>query len=203
MIYFLDSTKVPFIISHAHHAHVLLFLPCTVLSQSVLLGIRFIHKTFFFLFGEGGGGAVGGIVSPVSPCSTFRSREVQPLAVLYPTEPSPWRQVRKNIYSRVWTLGPTWSVLYPLVPSDWGIWASTLETDQDSFPGWLPRVPLDLISPQEGFSTAPPTPRFKCFPATRILPTLFVCFLCGTRHTTFMRTPFQLKDFIKFKFMVA
>ena len=25
MIYFLDSTKVPFIISHAHHTHVLLF----------------------------------------------------------------------------------------------------------------------------------------------------------------------------------
>ena len=66
MIYFLDSTKVPFIISHAHHAHVLLFLPCTVLSQSVLLGIRFIHKTFFFLFGEGGGGRWAGLC-PLSP----------------------------------------------------------------------------------------------------------------------------------------
>ena len=49
MIYLLDSTKVPFIlISHAHHAHVLLFLPYTVLSQSVLLGLRFIHNCVFF-----------------------------------------------------------------------------------------------------------------------------------------------------------
>ena len=35
-------------------------------------------------------------------------REVQPLAALYPTvRLSPWRQVRKNIHSRVWTPGPT------------------------------------------------------------------------------------------------
>ena len=40
--YFLESTKVPFIISHAHHSHVPLFLPYIVLSQSVLLGLRFI-----------------------------------------------------------------------------------------------------------------------------------------------------------------
>ena len=41
-------------------------------------------------------------------------REVQPLAALYPTvRLSPWRQVRKNIHSRVWTPGPTWSVLHP------------------------------------------------------------------------------------------
>ena len=49
MIYLLDSTKVPFILSHAYHAHVLLFLPYTVLSQSVLLGLRFIHNSFFSL----------------------------------------------------------------------------------------------------------------------------------------------------------
>ena len=48
MIYFPDSTKVPFILSHAHHVHVLLFLPYTVLSQSVLLGLRFIHNSVFF-----------------------------------------------------------------------------------------------------------------------------------------------------------
>ena len=41
-------------------------------------------------------------------------KEVQPLASLYPTvRLSPWRQVRKNIHSRVWTPGPTWSVLHP------------------------------------------------------------------------------------------
>ena len=51
MIYLLDSTKVPFILSHAHHAHVLLFLSYTVLSHLVLLGLRFIHnKVFFFRF---------------------------------------------------------------------------------------------------------------------------------------------------------
>ena len=34
----------------------------------------------------------GGIVSPVSPCSTTRGREVQPLAALYPTvRLSPYR----------------------------------------------------------------------------------------------------------------
>ena len=44
MIYFLDSTKVPFIISHAYHENALLFLPYTVLFQSVLLGLRFIHN---------------------------------------------------------------------------------------------------------------------------------------------------------------
>ena len=47
MIYLLDSTKVTFILSHAYHAHVLLFLPYTVPSQSVLLGLRFIHNSVF------------------------------------------------------------------------------------------------------------------------------------------------------------
>ena len=49
MIYFPDSTKVPFILSHAHHVHVLLFLPYTVLSQSVLLGLRSFTTAFFSL----------------------------------------------------------------------------------------------------------------------------------------------------------
>ena len=107
------------------------------------------------------------IVSLVSPCSTVRGREVQRLVVLYPTvRLSPWRQVRKNIHARVWTPGPTWSVLhppwFPLVPSDWGIWALLPETDQDFCPGWLSPVSLDLVSPQEGFSPGPLTPRVKC-----------------------------------------
>ena len=114
-------------------------------------------------------------------------REVQPLAALYPTVwHSPWRQVQKNIHSRVWTPVPPDLLLYstqeghpswfPLVPSDWGIWASPPETDQDSCPGWLPPVPLDLVSPQEGFSPGPLTPRFKRFPATRISPITFCVF---------------------------
>ena len=68
---------------------------------------------------------------------------------------------------------PSW---FPLVPSDGRIWASPPETDQDSCPGWLPPVPLDLVSPQEGFSPGPLTPRFKHFPATRILPITFCVF---------------------------
>ena len=52
----------------------------------------------------------------------------------------------------------------------------TPETDQDSCPGWLPPEPLDLVSPQEGFSPGPLTPRFKRFPATRILPITFCVF---------------------------
>ena len=57
---------------------------------------------------------------------------------------------------------PSW---FPLVPSDWGICVSPLETDQESCPGWLPSVPLDLVSSQEGFSPGPVTPRFEHFPA--------------------------------------
>ena len=62
------------------------------------------------------------------------------------------------IHSRV-IPSSTWSVLHPggpaLVPSDWGIWASPPETDQDSCPGWLPLVPLDSCLPQEGFFLVP------------------------------------------------
>ena len=81
-------------------------------------------------------------------------REVQPLTALYPTvRLSPWRQVRKNIHSRVSTPGHTWSVLhpggtpswFPLIPSDWGVWTSPSETDQDPCPGWLPPVSLNRV----------------------------------------------------------
>ena len=91
----------------------------------------------------------------------------------------------EKMHSRVWTSGPTWSVphpadghpsLFPLVPSDWGIWASPPESDQDSFPGWLPSVPIDLVSPQEGFSPGPLTLRFKRFPDTWILSITFCVF---------------------------
>ena len=91
-------------------------------------------------------------------------REVQPSAALYPTvRLSPWRQVRKNIHSRVGTPGSTWSVLppgrapppppllVPLVPRDYGIWASPTGDSSGPFsPGWLPPVPPDLFSAQEG-----------------------------------------------------
>ena len=44
MIYFLDSTRVPSMLSHADHAHVLLFVPYNVLSQPVFLGLWSIHN---------------------------------------------------------------------------------------------------------------------------------------------------------------
>ena len=130
---------------------------------------------------------------------------MQPLAALYPTvRLSPWRQVRKistpgcgppvppDLYSTQED-HPSW---FPLVPSDWGIWASPPETDQDSCPGWLPPVPLNLVSSQEGFSPGPLTPRFKHFPATRILPLPFVWFLCGTWHIAFLQKQCQWEEFI-------
>ena len=42
----------------------------------------------------------------------------------------------------------------------------------------LPPVPLDLISPQEGFSPGPLTPRFKHFPTTRIFAHYLLCVFC-------------------------
>ena len=43
---------------------------------------------------------------------------------------------------------------------------------------------LILSPPQEGFSPGPLTPIVKCFPATRILPVTFVCFLCVSTWRT-------------------
>ena len=123
-------------------------------------------------------------------------REVQLLAALYPTvRLSPWRQVQKNIHSRVWTprshliCTPPRRATPPGSPQFlyWGIWASPPETDQDSCPGWLPPVPLDLVSPQEGFSPGRLIPRFKRFPATRILPITLCVFSVWYRHKAFMR----------------
>ena len=80
---------------------------------------------------------------------------------------------------------PSW---FLLVPSDWGIWPSPPETDQDSCPGWLPLVPLDSCLPQEGLLLVLFPPRFKRFRATSIFPISFlVCFLCGIQRRTFMQ----------------
>ena len=151
-------------------------------------------------------------MSPVSPCSTIRGREVQPLAVLYPTvRLSPWRQVRKistpgcgppvppDLYSTQ-EGHPSW---FPLVPSDWGIWASPPETDQDSCPGWISPVPLDLVSPQGGLSPAPLTPTLSASLQPKFCPLPFVCFLCSTWHRSFMRKHCQLEEFIERSFAVS
>ena len=116
-------------------------------------------------------------------------REVQPLAALYPTvRLSPWRQVRKNIHSRVWTprshliCTPPRRATPPGSPQFlyWGTWASPLETDQDSRPGWLPPVPLDFVSPRRASLLVPLSLDLSASlpPEFCLLP--FVCFLCGT-----------------------
>ena len=137
---------------------------------------------------------------------------MQPLAALYPTvRLSPWRQVRKistpgcgpPVPPDLYSTQEDHASWFPLVPSDWGIWASPPETDQDSCPGWLPPVPLDLVSPQEGSSPGPFTPRFKCFPATRILPLPFVCSLCGTWHIAFLQKHCQWEEFINPDFLTS
>ena len=72
--------------------------------------------------------------------------------------------------------------------------ASPPETDQDSCPWWLPPVPLDLVSPLEGFSPGPLNLSASLPPEFCPLP--FVCFLCGTWHRAFMWKHFQLEEFI-------
>ena len=64
------------------------------------------------------------------------------------------------------------------------------ETDQDSCPGWLPPVPLDLDFPQDGFSPGSLTPRLECFPATKIWPITFLwCFLFGILYRAMQNHP--------------
>ena len=72
-------------------------------------------------------------------------REVPLLASLFPTARlSPWRQVRKNISSSVWTPGPTWSVLHtggsPLLAplSSW--WLGDMGLTPGDWSGLLSRV---------------------------------------------------------------
>ena len=62
--------------------------------------------------------------------------------------------------------------------------------------GGYPQYHLIFSPPQEGFSPGPLTPRFKRFPATRILPLPFVCFLCGTWHIAFLQKHCQWEEFI-------
>ena len=67
------------------------------------------------------------------------------VAALYPTvRLSHWRQVQKNIHSRVWTPGTTWSVVHPgglplLVPhSFW--WLGDMGLTHGDWSGLLSRV---------------------------------------------------------------
>ena len=88
---------------------------------------------------------------------------------------------------------PSW---FPLVPSDWGIWASPTETDRDSCPGWLPPVPLDLVSPREGFSPGPLTPSLK--PCHKNFAHYFLYVFCVVPGIEpLCETTCQLEEFIK------
>ena len=112
-------------------------------------------------------------------------REVQPVAALYPTvRLSPWRQVQKNIHSRVWTPGSTWSALHPggpplLVPLS-SLWLGDMGLTPEDWSGLLSRVATPGTTrsclPPGGLLSRPLTPRFKRFPATRILPITFCVF---------------------------
>ena len=65
-----------------------------------------------------------------------------------------------------------------------------LDTDQDSCPGWLPPVPLDLDFPQDGFSPGSLTPRLECFPATKIWSITFLWrFLFGILYRAMQNHP--------------
>ena len=102
--------------------------------------------------------------------------------------------VPPDLYSTLQEGHPSW---FPLVPSDWGIWASPPETDQESCSGWLPRVPLDLVSPRKASLLVPLPLDLNASLTPEFCPLPFVCFLCGTWHRTFMRKQRQLEEFIK------
>ena len=132
-IYSLDSTKVPFILSHAHHAHVLHDFPYTVLPQSFLLGFgslttafippshpQFCLEPLFF-----------SIVPFLLRFTLYLARaECFLHADHYCIPLHPYVSLRLICTLQHFTglvfipsLGghPSW---FPLVPSDWGIWAS-------------------------------------------------------------------------------
>ena len=92
-------------------------------------------------------------------CSTVHGREVQPLAALKPTVSlSPWREVWKNIHSRVGIPGPRpdlyspqegTPLLIPLVPVTMGYGPHPQETGLDhSVQGGYPQY--HLFSTEEG-----------------------------------------------------
>ena len=98
-----------------------------------------------------------------------------------------WRQVRRNIHSRVATPGTTWSVLPPggapppgsHNPS--GLWDMGLTPGGRSGtfnPGWLPPVPPDLSSPQEGPPPGPLDPSHASLPPLFYPQPVCHCHLC-------------------------
>ena len=121
-------------------------------------------------------------------------REVQPLAALYPTvRLSSWRQVRKNIHSRVCTPGPTWSVLHPggpplLVPLSsctGGYGPHPPRLIRTPVQGGYPRYHSILYPPRRASLLVPLSLDLSASLPPEFCPLPFVCFLCGTRHRAF------------------
>ena len=122
-------------------------------------------------------------------------REVQPLAALYPTvRLSPWRQVRKNIHSRVWTPGPTWSVLHPggppllvpLSPCTGGYGPHPRRLIRTPVQGGYPRYHSILSPPRRASLLVPLSLDLSASLPPEFCPLPFVCFLCGARHRAFI-----------------
>ena len=108
-------------------------------------------------------------------------REVQPVIALYPkVRLSTWRQVRKNIHSRVWTPCPTWSVLHPGGPPSWfpqfpvtrRYGPHPLRLIRTSVQGGYPWYHLISSPPRKAPHLVLLTPRLVSFPATQICPLL-------------------------------
>ena len=131
-------------------------------------------------------------------------REVQPLAALYPTvRLSPWRQVRKNIHSRVWT--PRFH-LYSTQEGHPSWFPSVLVLgDMGLTPGRKIRTPVQGGYPQYHSILSPPRRASLLVPLSLdlsaslppefcLLP--FVCFLCGTDIKRLCEKHCQLEEFI-------
>ena len=132
-------------------------------------------------------------------------REVQPLAALYPTvRLSSWRQVRKNVHSRVWTPGPTWSVLHPggpplLVPLSsctGGYGPHPRRLIRTPVQGGYPRYHLILSPPRRVSLLVPLSLDLSSSLPPEFCPLPFVCFLCGTDISIYAEKHCQLEEFI-------
>ena len=134
---------------------------------------------------------------------------VQPLAALYPTVTlSPWRQVRKNIHSRVWTPGPTWSVLHPggpplLVPLSsctGGYGPHPRRLIRTPVQGGYPRYHSILSPPRRTSLLVPLSLDFRASLPPEFCPLPFVCFLCDTDIKHLCVKQCQLEEFINCPF---
>ena len=85
---------------------------------------------------------------------------------------------------------------FPLVPSDWGIWASPPETTRTPVQGGYPQY-HSILSPPRRASLLVPLPLdLSTSLPPEFCPLPIVCFLCGTWHRAFMQKHYQLEEII-------